>query len=185
MNSILKLENISKVYHTKSGEIEAVKDITFQVKEGEFISIIGPSGCGKSTILSILSGLEKESSGNVVCDHYSIGYMLQTDALFPWLTILDNALLGLKMKKQNLQWLLFKRKEINMETRQGYRRKKVLKKWVKNALWFLLGFIVGIAITQLFTIKKTYETPAGSYTCRGGIIQVCTGSKEVADYLGV
>ena len=65
------------------------------------------------------------------------------------------------------------------------RRKKVLKKWVKNALWFLLGFIVGIAITQLFTIKKTYETPAGSYTCRGGIIQVCTGSKEVADYLGV
>lgn len=51
------------------------------------------------------------------------------------------------MKKQNLQWLLFKRKEINMETRQGYRRKKVLKKWVKNALWFLLGFIVGIAIT--------------------------------------
>ena len=96
-----KLENISKVYHTKSGEIEAVKDITFQVKEGEFISIIGPSGCGKSTILSILSGLEKESSGNVVCDHYSIGYMLQTDALFPWLTILDNALLGLKMKKQN------------------------------------------------------------------------------------
>ena len=72
-----------------------------------------------------------------------------------------------------------------METRQGYRRKKVLKKWVKNALWFLLGFIVGIAITQLFTIKKTYETPAGSYTCRSGIIQVCTGSKEVADYLGV
>lgn len=101
MNNILTLENIHKVYHTKSGEIEAVKDITFSVKEGEFVSIIGPSGCGKSTILSILSGLEKESSGKISCSDCSIGYMLQTDALFPWLTILDNALLGLKITKQD------------------------------------------------------------------------------------
>lgn len=101
MNNILTLKHIRKVYHTKSGEIEAVKDITFSIKEGEFVSIIGPSGCGKSTILSILSGLEKESDGFISCENCSIGYMLQTDALFPWLTILDNALLGLKIKKQD------------------------------------------------------------------------------------
>ncbi len=72
-----------------------------------------------------------------------------------------------------------------METRQGYRRKKVLKKWIKNTLWFLLGLLVGIFITQLFLIENNYETPVGSYTCRGGIIKICTGSQEVADYLGV
>jgi NitT/TauT family transport system ATP-binding protein len=99
MNNILTLQNVRKIYHTTSGEINAVNDISFSVQEGEFISIIGPSGCGKSTILSILSGLEKESGGKVLCENCSIGYMLQTDALFPWLTILDNAILGLKIKK--------------------------------------------------------------------------------------
>lgn len=72
-----------------------------------------------------------------------------------------------------------------METRQSYRRKRVLKRWVKNALWFLLGLLIGIAITQLFLIEKDYETPVGNYTCRGGIITICNGSQEVADYLGV
>ncbi|MCI8575486.1 MAG: ABC transporter ATP-binding protein [Bacilli bacterium] len=103
MNNILTLQNIRKIYHTNSGEIEAVKDISFSIKQGEFVSIIGPSGCGKSTILSILSGLEKESGGNIACENCSIGYMLQTDALFPWLTILDNAILGLKIKKQDTE----------------------------------------------------------------------------------
>jgi len=110
MNDILNIKNITKIYHTNQGEIEAIADISFSVAEGEFISIVGPSGCGKSTLLSILSGLEKESSGNINLNpDYSIGYMLQTDSLFPWLTILDNALLGLKIKKldqeENVQYV--------------------------------------------------------------------------------
>lgn len=62
MREILKLENISKTYQAKNGEIEALKDINFSVKEGEFVGIIGPSGCGKSTLLSIIAGLEDKSN---------------------------------------------------------------------------------------------------------------------------
>lgn len=102
MNKILDIQNISKVYHTKNGEIEAIRDCSFPIMEGEFISIVGPSGCGKSTLLSILSGLEKSSTGSFVLkDGCTIGYMLQTDSLFPWLSIFDNAILGLKITKQD------------------------------------------------------------------------------------
>ncbi|MCI8394937.1 MAG: ABC transporter ATP-binding protein [Bacilli bacterium] len=102
MNNILNVQNIKKIYHTLDGEIEAISNISFDVNEGEFISIVGPSGCGKSTLLSILSGLEKKSFGNIqLKDNCSIGYMLQTDSLFPWLNILENAMLGLKIKKQD------------------------------------------------------------------------------------
>jgi len=62
MKEVLKLENICKTYQAKNGETEALKNVNFSVKEGEFASIIGPSGCGKSTLLSIVAGLEKKSS---------------------------------------------------------------------------------------------------------------------------
>ena len=62
MEEVLRLKNISKTYQAKNGEIQALKDINFSVKQGEFVSIIGPSGCGKSTLLSIIAGLESKSS---------------------------------------------------------------------------------------------------------------------------
>ena len=65
MNDILKIENLKKIYHTKNEEIEAVRNFSLNIKEGEFIAIVGPSGCGKSTILSILCGLEEKSGGNI------------------------------------------------------------------------------------------------------------------------
>jgi len=61
MKEVLRLENICKTYQAKNGETEALKNVNFSVKEGEFASIIGPSGCGKSTLLSIVAGLEKKS----------------------------------------------------------------------------------------------------------------------------
>lgn len=64
-------------------------------------------------------------------------------------------------------------------------KKYRLKRWVKNTLWIILGAVIGIAGYQLFTLETTKETPVGKYTCKGGIVQVCTGSNEVADYLGV
>ena len=64
----ISLENISKTYQAKNGEIEALKNINFSVEEGEFVSIIGPSGCGKSTLLSIIAGLENKSSGKIYID---------------------------------------------------------------------------------------------------------------------
>lgn len=101
MNNLLKIEKISKNYHSQQGEIEAIKNLSFDVNEGEFIAIVGSSGCGKSTLLNIIAGLEKQSSGTLkIKDNKSIGYMLQQDALFPWLTIKENVLLGLKIQKK-------------------------------------------------------------------------------------
>jgi NitT/TauT family transport system ATP-binding protein len=99
MKELLKITNLNKKYHTDSGEIEAVKDFTFNLEEGSFVAIVGPSGCGKSTILSILCDIEKKSDGTITFskEDMKIGYMLQQDTLFPWLTVLDNALLGLKI----------------------------------------------------------------------------------------
>lgn len=101
MKPLLKVSHLSKKYHTDNGEIEAVKDFSFSVEEGAFIAIVGPSGCGKSTILSILCNIEKKSGGKITfCkDDIKIGYMLQQDTLFPWLNVLDNALIGLKINK--------------------------------------------------------------------------------------
>lgn len=97
MSNILEVKNLSKKYHTLEGEIEAISNVSFNLKDKEFIAIVGSSGCGKSTLLSILSGLVSDYKGVIKSDK-SIGYMLQTDCLFPWLTIRDNALLGLKIK---------------------------------------------------------------------------------------
>lgn len=110
MNNILKIENLSKTYHTIQGEIIAVKKFDLSLNDGEFVAIVGPSGCGKSTILSILKGLETKTSGEIKNNNKKIGYMLQTDALFDWLTILDNCLLGLKIQKkiskENIEYVI-------------------------------------------------------------------------------
>ncbi|AEM78204.1 ABC transporter ATP-binding protein [Thermoanaerobacter wiegelii] len=99
MNKIMvSLKDVSFNYHTLEGETEALKNISFDVYEGEFIGIIGPSGCGKSTLLSIISGLLKPSYGSVEVNG-KIGYMLQKDHLFEWRNIWQNALLGLEIQK--------------------------------------------------------------------------------------
>lgn len=95
---ILEVKNINKIYQAKNGEIEALKNINFDVKQGEYISIIGPSGCGKSTLLSIIAGLEEKTSGEVYIDG-KIGYMLQKDNLLEWRTIYKNVLFGLEIQK--------------------------------------------------------------------------------------
>ena len=102
MNNILSINNLSKKYYSKKGEILAIKNITLNIKENDFIAIVGPSGCGKSTLLSILSEIDKPTTGTIEYPNGSkkIGYMFQQDCLFPWLTILDNCLLGLKIQKQ-------------------------------------------------------------------------------------
>lgn len=97
------VENIFMNYHSLKGSTPALKDISFSIKEGEFVSIVGPSGCGKSTLLNIVAGLIPQSSGDIYIDGEKqksispkIGYMFQKDHLFNWLTVLDNITLGLK-----------------------------------------------------------------------------------------
>ena len=102
---IVSLRNVSKKYHSLEGETEAVKDLTLEVRRGEFITIVGPSGCGKTTLLSLISGLFMPSAGEILLNGEPVssttghvGYMLQEDHLFKWRTILRNVLLGLEIK---------------------------------------------------------------------------------------
>ena len=105
MEKILEVKSISKKYQSKEGEIQALKNVSFRVNSGEFVSIIGPSGCGKSTLLSIISGLENKSTGEIYIQgklvngiSSDIGYMLQRDCLLEWRTIWSNVMLGLELK---------------------------------------------------------------------------------------
>ena len=95
MNKIIELKEINKKYYNKKGELTAIEDISFSVFEGEYVAIVGPSGCGKSTLLNIIGNIDKKSGGEIILNKDTkIGYMLQEDSLFPWLTILDNCLIG-------------------------------------------------------------------------------------------
>lgn len=101
MNNLLTVNNLSKTYYSKNGETIAVDNISFEINKNDFIGIVGPSGCGKSSILNIISLLDKDYKGTLTFkDNISVGYMFQEPVLFSWLTVLDNALLGLKISKK-------------------------------------------------------------------------------------
>lgn len=100
-NKLLEIKNLKKNYHNINGEFPAINNLNLEIYENEIVAIVGPSGCGKSTLLSILANLENKSDGEII--YYkdnNIGYMLQSDSLFPWRNILDNCLIGLEIKKE-------------------------------------------------------------------------------------
>ena len=106
MKKLLELKNVSLTYYTETDEIQAIKGLTFDCNEGDFLSIIGPSGCGKTSILSLIAGLLTPTSGKILIDgkesnslSESLGYMLQKDHLFNWRTIEKNVFLPLEIKK--------------------------------------------------------------------------------------
>lgn len=103
-DEIVICKNITMKYQSPNGETEAIEDVSFTVKENEFVSIIGPSGCGKSTLLSIIAGLIPPTSGSILINGQDIatqkvriGYMPQKDSLLPFRTIRQNVLLGLEI----------------------------------------------------------------------------------------
>lgn len=103
----LSVENTGLSYQTAEKEITAIKDVSFAVEKGEFVSIVGPSGCGKSTLLSCIAGLNRPTVGRIVFKDRQIegisgdiGYMLQSDNLLPWRSIYKNVLLGLEVQKK-------------------------------------------------------------------------------------
>lgn len=103
---IVKLENVSKCF--ENGKY-IIKDLSLEVKEGEFLTLLGPSGCGKTTILRMISGLEYVSSGKVFIDGIEVtnvdatkrevNTIFQNLAIFPHMSVFDNVAFGLKMKK--------------------------------------------------------------------------------------
>ena len=105
MEEILELKHIYYSYHTMDGETSALSDISFGMKEGEFVAVVGPSGCGKSTLLSLICGLLTPEKGRIRVrgkdlkeSTTNIGYMLQHDQLFEWRTIYNNVILGLEVQ---------------------------------------------------------------------------------------
>jgi NitT/TauT family transport system ATP-binding protein len=103
--SKLAVENVSKEFRTKRAVVRALDHVSLNIEEGEFVCLVGPSGCGKSTLLSIIAGLEKPDSGQVLADGKPVAepgrdrmVMFQESALFPWLDVTGNVLFGLKLK---------------------------------------------------------------------------------------
>lgn len=102
---VLAVQGLRKCYQPQGGgEVEALTDISFQVGQGEFVSIIGPSGCGKSTLLEIVGGLKGKSSGHIslkgkdiVGVDPSVKTVFQEDTTLPWRTALGNVELGLEV----------------------------------------------------------------------------------------
>ena len=97
---MIQLLHAAFVYQSPDGEVEALRDVSFDVREGEFCSIVGPSGCGKSTLLSALAGLERLSGGSLELDgepvcgpSRKVGFMPQRDQLFEWRSIWGNVTL--------------------------------------------------------------------------------------------
>lgn len=96
----IAVENLSKTYETRGGSVEAVRESSFDVKDGEFVALVGPSGCGKSTILQICAGLIPYDGGSVVVGgieaqpgRREVGIMFQAPVLLPWRTVTENVLL--------------------------------------------------------------------------------------------
>lgn len=101
----LEVQHLSVDYETEGRTTEALKDISFQAYEGEFISIVGPSGCGKSTLLKAICGLLPASEGKILIDGKevsgvpdSVGFVFQNDALLPRKSVVDNIRLPLELK---------------------------------------------------------------------------------------
>lgn len=100
----LVVEGVSKKYNDEL----ILKDISFDIRKNEFVSIIGPSGCGKSTLFNIIAGLILPLEGTITLDGESIngvtgkvGYMHQKDLLLPWRNVLDNVIMPLELKRVN------------------------------------------------------------------------------------
>ena len=105
-SAAIELRDATKRFRTPSGDIyTALYDFTLRVQPGEFVSIVGPSGCGKSTTLSLISGLEPVSGGEVLVMgqpvrgiNRQLGYVFQSDAIFPWKNVLGNVSAGLRFR---------------------------------------------------------------------------------------
>ena len=106
--TVLRMTGVAKTFDTPRGDVPVLADITLEVKQGEFVSLVGPSGCGKSTLLAIAAGIEEPTSGRVelftangAIESHRLGHaalMPQKDMLLPWRTALGNAVLGLEVQ---------------------------------------------------------------------------------------
>ena len=111
MADSIRIEQLCKVYQSRDGtEVEALREVSFTVGRGEFVSIVGQSGCGKSTLLKILAGLLSKTSGTISVEgqevdrpRRDVGIMFQKPLLLEWRRVLDNVLLPVEIYQLDRQ----------------------------------------------------------------------------------
>jgi NitT/TauT family transport system ATP-binding protein len=104
--ALIVVEGVSKRYVTRSGAVDALRDVSLDVEQGAFCTIIGPSGCGKSTLLGMIGGLAAPDEGRVLVDGAPVhgpdprrvATVFQDPGLFPWRTALENVEFGLELQ---------------------------------------------------------------------------------------
>lgn len=107
---LVSVEDVNVIYHTKRGQLHALKDLNLEIQKGEFVSFLGPSGCGKSTLLNCVAGLVSTTSGMIRMKNKpiegpqtDIGIVFQSDVLLDWRTALDNILLQIEMRDLSVE----------------------------------------------------------------------------------
>ena len=107
---LISVRSVTKIYEgTKGQRILALETVSFDVNQGEFVTLVGPSGCGKSTLLRLIAGLHLATSGELHVDGkkvegpVNVGMVFQTPVLMPWMSVLANILLPLEILKFNMK----------------------------------------------------------------------------------
>ncbi|MFC2030623.1 ABC transporter ATP-binding protein [Chloroflexota bacterium] len=107
MQPLISIREIDKVFQTRGDDVHALARLSFDIMDGEFVTVVGPSGCGKSTTLKIIAGIIPHScglielEGNEICGPSSkIGFVFQNPVLLPWRTVMDNVLLPVDVQKR-------------------------------------------------------------------------------------
>lgn len=119
MNYALKISNVHVSYQDRTNRFLALKDVTFSVPKGEFVTIIGPSGCGKTTLLYAIAGLKKYQKGKIVVKGENIdsplkkiGVVFQDPLLLPWRTVEQNISFGMEIQKKKKEEIRKKIKDL-------------------------------------------------------------------------
>lgn len=129
---IIKFEGISKNFNNT----QVLDDVSFEIEEGKFYTLLGPSGCGKTTILKLIAGFETSTKGNILfnnkiinkvpANNRKVNTVFQDYALFPHLNVYDNVAFGLKIKKLNKKDIQTKVKEaLQLVKLEGYEQRKI------------------------------------------------------------
>ena len=105
----IAFERVSMEFPTVAGPLRVVEDVSYRIRDGEFVSIIGPSGCGKTTTMNLVAGFVKPTKGSVLLDDAPVtgpgpdrGVIFQDYGVFPWLTVRQNIAFGLNLRASSV-----------------------------------------------------------------------------------
>jgi ABC-type nitrate/sulfonate/bicarbonate transport system ATPase subunit len=154
MKQFLTLQSISKSFPLEGKlSLSTLNDVSFSLETGSLVCIVGPSGCGKTTLLEIVAGLETPDRGAILYNNNPIpsllglsSYMMQSDTLFPWRTILENVLLPLEIQRKSKSYEAEKQ------------AKELLKKFGLGAFMQYFPFQLSGGMLQRACLARAYMT---------------------------